>query len=46
VKSRESGSWQVHGGESGPVTLRLRQALLDIQTGAGPDNHNWLYAIC
>jgi len=46
VKSRESGTWQVHGGESGPVTLRLRQALLDIQTGATPDTHNWLHSIC
>jgi len=46
VKSRHSGQWQVHGGDSGPVTLRLRQALLNIQTGASADSHDWLYPIC
>jgi branched-chain amino acid aminotransferase len=46
VKSRESGAWEVNGGETGAVTLALRQALLDIQTGASPDTHNWLHAIC
>ena len=28
-------SWTVGDGQTGPVTTRLRQALLDIQTGAG-----------
>ena len=46
VKSRTSGSWEVSDGGIGEVTLRLRQALLDIQTGAVPDRHNWLHAIC
>ena len=45
VKSRNLGSWDVAGGASGEITLRLRQALLDIQTGAAPDRHNWLHAI-
>jgi branched-chain amino acid aminotransferase len=45
VKSRLSGSWQISEGGTGPVTARLRQALLDIQTGAAPDRHNWLHAI-
>jgi len=45
VKSRAFGSWDVAGGASGEVTLRLRQALLDIQTGAMPDRHNWLHDI-
>ena len=31
---------------TGPVTMRLRQALLDIQTGAAPDEHGWLHTIC
>lgn len=46
VKSRTSGSWSVGQGGTGPVTTRLRQALLDIQTGAAPDTHNWLHTIC
>ncbi|CAB4870943.1 MAG: branched-chain amino acid aminotransferase [Actinobacteria bacterium] len=46
VKSRTSGAWEVAGGQSGPVTMQLRQALLDIQTGAVADRHNWMHAIC
>ncbi len=46
VKSRTNGSWTVADGGTGPVTTRLRQELLDIQTGAIPDRHNWLHAIC
>ena len=46
VKSRTSGSWEISDGGIGEVTLRLRQALLDIQTGAVPDRHNWLHSIC
>jgi branched-chain amino acid aminotransferase len=46
VKSRTSGSWQVSGGGTGDVTMRLRRALLDIQTGQVPDRHNWLHTIC
>jgi len=29
-------------GEPGPVTMRLRQALLDVQYGRTPDVHGWL----
>jgi branched-chain amino acid aminotransferase len=46
VKSRTSGAWTVGEGGTGPVTSRLRQQLLDIQTGAAPDRHNWLHTIC
>jgi branched-chain amino acid aminotransferase len=46
VKSRQSGAWAISGGQTGPVTMQLRQALLDIQTGAAPDHHNWMHAIC
>lgn len=46
VKSRASGSWLVGEGGTGGVTTRLRQALLDIQTGQAPDRHNWLHTIC
>jgi branched-chain amino acid aminotransferase len=46
VKSRQSGAWAISGGQTGPVTMQLRQALLDIQTGAAPDQHNWMHTIC
>jgi branched-chain amino acid aminotransferase len=46
VKSRTSGEWQVSGGATGSVTMRLRQALLDVQTGHAPDTHDWLHTIC
>ncbi len=37
-----SHDWTVGDGQPGPVTMRLRQALLDLQTGAVPDTHGWL----
>jgi len=46
VKSRTSGAWEIGGGKVGEVSARLRQALLDIQTGATSDRHNWLHTIC
>ena len=36
------GDWPVAGGEPGQVTMRLRQALVDIQRGAAPDPHGWM----
>ena len=44
AKSR-MGSWQVGSGEPGPITMRLREALLDIQTGQSSDRHAWLHTI-
>ncbi len=41
VKSR-NGNWTVGDGNAGPITSRLRQSLLDIQTGAAPDPYGWL----
>jgi branched-chain amino acid aminotransferase len=46
AKSRTSGAWEVGEGGTGPITTRLRNALLDIQTGETPDRHNWLHPIC
>jgi branched-chain amino acid aminotransferase len=44
VKS-DSGEW-VHGdGTPGPVTVRLREALLGIQSGMAPDTHGWMRKI-
>ena len=36
-------AWTVGTGKAGPVTLRLREALIDIQHGAAPDPHGWLH---
>ncbi len=37
--------WSVGDGQPGPVTQRLRQALLDIQTGVAPDPHGWVHRL-
>jgi branched-chain amino acid aminotransferase len=39
------GEFTVGDGTPGEVTLRLRQALLDIQTGAAPDPHGWRHTL-
>ena len=44
VKSAEH-SWTVGEGTSGEVTMRLRQALLDIQTGRAEDAHHWRHPL-
>ena len=44
VKSR-IGNWTVGDGNAGEVTMQLRKALLDIQTGQVPDRHAWLHKI-
>ncbi|MGX7682014.1 branched-chain amino acid aminotransferase [Jatrophihabitans sp. DSM 45814] len=37
--------WTVGDGTPGPVTMRLRQALLDLQTGQASDPHGWMYKL-
>jgi branched-chain amino acid aminotransferase len=44
VKGPE-GEFSVAGGQAGEVTMRLRQALNDVQRGAAPDTHNWLHKL-
>jgi branched-chain amino acid aminotransferase len=39
------GSWAVGDRKPGPVSMRLRQALVDIQRGAAPDVHGWMHAV-
>jgi branched-chain amino acid aminotransferase len=41
VKSA-AGEFRIGDGEPGPVTLRLREQLLGIQTGALADDHGWM----
>ena len=42
VKSAH-GSWTIGDGGPGEVTMRLRQALVDVQRGVAPDPHEWLF---
>src|SRR5437899_7187312 len=44
VKSAR-GSWPVGNGEPGAISMRLRQALVDIQRGAAPDVHRWMHPV-
>ena len=38
----EGRAWTVGDGEPGPVTQRLRETLLGVQTGRLPDTHGWM----
>lgn len=42
---RTGVEWQQSGGEPGKVTLRLREALLDIQRGTAEDTHGWMHVL-
>ena len=44
VKSA-NGSWTVGDGSPGPITMQLREHLLAIQTGQGPDPHGWMHKL-
>ncbi|MFI1303411.1 branched-chain amino acid aminotransferase [Streptomyces sioyaensis] len=37
------GEWLMGDGRPGPVTLRLREELMGIQSGERPDRHGWLH---
>ena len=43
--SGDGWAFAVSGGEPGEVTLRLRRALTDIQSGEAPDPHGWVHRI-
>jgi len=38
--------WVIGDGKPGPVTMRLRDELLDIQYGRQPDPYGWIHPIC
>ncbi|WP_438485716.1 branched-chain amino acid aminotransferase [Streptomyces sp. S186] len=42
---RDGAEWTQSGGEPGEVTLKLREALLDIQRGVTEDAHGWRHLI-
>jgi branched-chain amino acid aminotransferase len=44
VKSAQ-GEWTQSSGRPGDVTMRLRKALLDIQTGRAADPHGWMHPL-
>ncbi|MFJ8229041.1 branched-chain amino acid aminotransferase [Streptomyces sp. NPDC094448] len=44
VKSA-SGEWLQSGGEPGELTMKLREKLLAIQTGAAADEHGWMHEL-
>ncbi|MFA7265998.1 MAG: branched-chain amino acid aminotransferase [Candidatus Nanopelagicales bacterium] len=44
VKGRQ-GEWTINGGEPGPITMQLREYLLNLQTGAIPDPHGWVHTV-
>jgi len=40
-----AGGWTVGDGGAGPVTLRLRAAMLDLQHGRAPDPRGWRHPV-
>ncbi|MGW1768784.1 branched-chain amino acid aminotransferase [Streptomyces sp. NPDC002073] len=44
VKS-ERADWTQGNGEPGEVTMKLRKALLDLQTGRSADTHGWMHPL-
>jgi branched-chain amino acid aminotransferase len=44
VKS-SAGEFTISGGQPGAVTMKLWQALNDLQCGAAPDTHGWLHRL-
>ncbi|MEU9195364.1 branched-chain amino acid aminotransferase [Streptomyces hundungensis] len=38
-------NWTQGDGEPGEVTMKLRKALLDLQTGQAPDPHGWMHPL-
>ena len=40
-----TGEWTVGDGTPGPVTMRLREHLLGLQTGQVDDTHGWMHPL-
>jgi len=39
------GTCPIHGGETGPVSMKLREQLMDIQYGTVVDVHGWMHRV-
>lgn len=44
VKSR-TGEFSINGGKPGEVTMKLREALTDLQRGVAPDPYGWMHRL-
>lgn len=42
---RTGAQWRQGDGEPGEVTMKLRQALLDVQRGKVEDKHGWMHKL-
>jgi branched-chain amino acid aminotransferase len=42
VVKHAEGGFEIAGGQPGPITLQLREALTDLQYGRSPDTHGWM----
>jgi branched-chain amino acid aminotransferase len=42
----DGGEVTIGSGEPGPVTMRIRQALVDLQYGRVDDRYGWMHRIC
>jgi branched-chain amino acid aminotransferase len=40
-----AAEWTIADGRPGPITTKLRKALLDVQTGRAPDAHGWMHKL-
>jgi branched-chain amino acid aminotransferase len=40
-----AANWTIGDGQPGPITMQLRKALLDVQTGQASDPHGWMYRL-
>jgi branched-chain amino acid aminotransferase len=45
VDSKNSGTWTIGDGRPGEITMKLREALVNIQTGRAEDTHNWMHRL-
>ncbi len=39
------GGWKIADGAAGPISMKLREALVSIQRGTAPDSHHWMRRI-
>ncbi len=39
------GTWQINGGEMGPIATEMRNSLMDIQYGRAQDPYDWMHRV-
>jgi branched-chain amino acid aminotransferase len=45
VAKSKRGEWTMNGNETGPVAMKLREALLNLQHGVSADAHGWMHRV-